>query len=421
MENKKQDQDFALEVVPKSGKKGFWSMFVVMLGFTFFSASMWTGGELGTGLNLKSFLMAVLFGNLILGIYTSLLSFISTKTGLSTHLLARYSFGEKGSYLPSFLLGITQVGWFGVGVAMFALPVARVTGLNLHMLIGVSGILMTVTAYFGIKALTILSLIAVPSIAILGSFSVFTAVDSVGGISSLAAMEPTSTIGIGAALSMCVASFISGGTLTPDFSRFAKNTKVGVSTTVIAFFLGNSLMFIFGAVGAMVTGQSDISEVMFLQNLIIPAIIILGFNIWTTNDNALYASGLGFSNITKLPKNKLVIFNGILGTILALFLYNNFVGWLSFLNSIIPPVGGIIIADYFLVNKERYAKFAGQVFESVNHLAMGAWVVGVLASRFIPGIPPINGVLGAMVTYVVVSKLMVAINTAKEVEVKVAS
>ncbi len=411
MENRKIDYDFALEAVPQEGKRGFWSMFVVMLGFTFFSASMWTGGTLGTGLNLKSFIVAVLLGNLILGVYTSLLAFISTKTGLSTHLLARYSFGEKGSYLPSFLLAITQVGWFGVGVAMFALPVARVTGINLNLLIGVSGILMTATAYFGIKALTILSLIAVPSIAVLGSFSVFNAVESAGGFSALASMEPSSSLGIGVALSMCVASFISGGTLTPDFSRFAKNTKIGVSTTWVAFFLGNSLMFIFGAVGAMVTGQSDISEVMFLQNLIIPAIIILGFNIWTTNDNALYASGLGFSNITKLPKKYLVVFNGILGTVLALFLYNNFVGWLSFLNSIIPPVGGIIIADYFLVNKEKYSKFSGQKFSPVNIFAMGAWVIGVLASRYIPGIPPINGVVAAVVTYVALAKVEVLVKS----------
>ncbi|RKJ12603.1 cytosine permease, partial [Butyricicoccus sp. 1XD8-22] len=80
--------------------------------------------------------------------------------------------------------------------------------------------------------------------------------------------------------------------------------------------------FLFGAVGAIATGQSDISEVMFLQNLIVPAIIVLGLNIWTTNDNALYASGLGFSNITKIPRSKVVIFNGIVGTVLAMWLYN---------------------------------------------------------------------------------------------------
>ena len=34
------DKDYSLEAVPESARKGFRSMFFVMLGFTFFSASM---------------------------------------------------------------------------------------------------------------------------------------------------------------------------------------------------------------------------------------------------------------------------------------------------------------------------------------------------------------------------------------------
>lgn len=404
-EVQKYDQDFSLGAVPKDQKRGFWSMFAVMMGFTFFSASMMTGGKLGTGLSMSDFILAVLAGNLILGAYTGLLGYIASGTGLSTHLLARYSFGEKGSYLASFLLGITQVGWFGVGVAMFALPVQKVTGVNEYLLILVAGLLMTSTAYFGIKALTILSMVAVPSIALLGSYSVFQAADQMGGLQGLVNFQPTEVISLATALTMCVGSFISGGTLTPDFARFAKDKKTGVWTTVIAFFIGNSLMFIFGAVGAAATGQSDISEVMFLQGLILPAIIILGLNIWTTNDNALYASGLGFSNITKLPKSKLVMFNGLVGTLAALWLYNNFVGWLTFLGSTLPPIGGIILADYFLVRKGQYPAITNMQFKEVNWVAMGSWVVGVLLATYAPGIPPINAVLGSAACYTLVSIL----------------
>lgn len=410
MTKKHHDQDYSLTAVPAEGKKGFLSMLAVMLGFTFFSASMWTGGTLGTGLSMKSFITAVLLGNLILGIYASLLAFASSKTGLSTHLLARYSFGEKGSYLVSMILGVTQVGWFGVGVAMFAIPVQRLTGINVYTLILVSGILMTSTAYFGIKTLTILSIIAVPSISLLGGTSVFKAIESIGGIQNLMAIQPTETLALGAALTLCVGSFISGGTLTPDFVRFSKSKKTAVLTTLLAFFLGNSLMFIFGAVGAAVTGQSDISEVMVLQGMIVPAIIILGFNIWTTNDNALYASGLGFSNITKLPKNKLVILNGIVGTLGAMFLYNNFVGWLTFLGSFIPAIGGIIIADFFIVNKSNYLSMDEMKFKSVNVSAIVSWITGVLSSMYIPGIAPINGVISSIVVYVAASYF----ETAKE-------
>jgi cytosine permease len=416
MSKEHQDQDFSLEAVPQESKRGFISMFVVMLGFTFFSASMMTGGTLGTSLKFKDFLIAVVLGDLILGVYTSLLAYIASSTSLSTHLLSRYSFGEKGSYLVSFILAITQIGWFGVGVAMFALPVNKVTGINLYLLIAVTGVMMTSSAYFGMKTLTILSIIAVPSIAVLGGYSAIDAANSIGGINQLMALEPKTLMGFGTAISMCVGSFISGGTLTPDFIRFSKNKKIAVSTTAIAFFIGNSLMFIFGAVGSAVTGQADISEVMFLQGLIIPAIIVLGFNIWTTNDNAIYASGLGFSNITKIPKNKLVLFNGFLGTVGALYLYNNFVGWLSFLNSIIPAIGGILIADYFFVNREKYKVFKGQKFEAVNIKAIVCWFLGVLAAKFLPGIAPINGVLAAGCLYIIAAKLFAVKSSSKASE-----
>ncbi|MGX8795014.1 cytosine permease [Fusibacter sp. JL298sf-3] len=411
--SKKGDGDYALAAVAPESKKGFFSLFPVMLGFTFFSASMWTGGTLGTGLSAQTFLLAVLGGNLILGVYTCLLAYMASDTGLSTHLLAKYAFGEKGSYLVSFILGITQVGWFGVGVAMFALPVQKVTGLPLYALIGIAGILMTATAYFGMKSLTVLSIIAVPSIAILGSFSVSSAVDSVGGLSALFALEPAEALGFTTALTLCVGSFISGGTLTPDFTRFSKSKSVGVSTTMIAFFIGNSLMFIFGAVGAAVMGEADISEVMFKQGIILPAIIVLGFNIWTTNDNALYASSLGFSNITKLPKNKVVIFNGLLGTVGAMFLYNNFVGYLTVLSSLIPAIGGILISDYFLVKKKTYAPYEKTTFAKINPVAIGAWVIGVLCAHYVPGIPPINGVVASALTYTLVMKFVA--NTSEDV------
>lgn len=418
--NKKQqhqDHDYSLEAIPQSEKKGFMSMLVVMLGFAFFSASMIAGGNIGTSLNMGEFLKAVILGNILLCIYTGLLACIAGDTGLSTHLLARYSFGEKGSYLLSGLVSITQVGWFGVGVAMFAIPVSKVTGINLWTLIIVSGLLMTATAYFGMKSLTILSMIAVPAIAILGSVSAGKAIGDVGGISGLLAIKPSGTMTMSAALAAVVGTFISGGTLTPDFTRFSKDRKTAMSTTVIAFLVGNSLMLAFGAIGAMVTGQSDISEVMFTQGLIIPAIIILGLNIWTTNDNALYGSGLGFANITKQPKSRMVIINGVVGTFLSMILYNNFMTWLNILNSFIPATGAVIIADYFIINKGKYTDFKTTKFKSVNISAIIAWVAGVIGAYTIPGITPVNSVLTTVVTYVVLTKLTVK----KEVKVEVAA
>ena len=155
-------------------------MFMIMLGFTFFSASMWVGQQLADGLDFGGFVASQLLGGCILGLYTGLLGYIGAKTGMSLDLLARKSFGEKGSCLPSALISFTQIGWFGVGVAMFAIPVAdELLGGNMTaeiILVIVAGILMTSSAYFGIKSLTIVSYVAVPLVAILGTVAMILAV-----------------------------------------------------------------------------------------------------------------------------------------------------------------------------------------------------------------------------------------------------
>lgn len=83
--------------------------------------------------------------------------------------------------------------------------------------------LMTASAYFGIKSLEIISWIAVPAVGILGCISVGLGVSSMGGIDSLFAAEPQNPITLATAITLVVGSFISGGTTTPNYTRFGKN------------------------------------------------------------------------------------------------------------------------------------------------------------------------------------------------------
>lgn len=399
--------EYEFSSVADVDRRGFPSLLVVMLGFTFFSASMWAGATLGNGLRAPAFLLAVLAGNLLLGAYTGLLAHIASKTGLSTHLLARRAFGQRGAILPSLLLGVTQVGWFGVGVAMFALPVAQIfPGLPRLALIAVSGACMSLTAYYGIKSLTILSIVAVPAIALLGSASMAKAFHDFGGVSAWFAMEPASPISLTAAIGICVGSFISGGTLTPDFTRYARTPKISVSATVIAFLLGNSLMFLFGAVASAFYQTNDISLALKAQGMIAVAVLVLGLNIWTTNDNALYAASLGFATLTRLRKRKFVLINGFLGTVFATAAYNHFVPWLNLLNLMLPSIGAILILDYFVIR--RRAPDA-EPEPGVRWAAVAAWAAGFCAAKFLPGIPPLNTVLAASAAYLLLARPPAAI------------
>ncbi len=398
------DDDYSLEAVPHSARKKFWPMFFIMLGFTFFSASMSVGAKLGNGLDLSGFLWAVLLGSTILSLYTGSLGYIGCKTGMSLDLLAQRSFGRQGSFLPSALISLTQIGWFGVGVAMFAVPAAEVLGVHPMLLVVAAGACMTCSAYFGIRGLEIVSYVSVPLIAVLGVYSMVTATAAGGGLTAIFAKSAGQlTIFGGAGLVM--GSFVSGGTATPNFTRFANSAKNAIITTVIAFFLGNTLMFAFGAVGGAFTGKDDIFYVMIAQGLLIPALIVLGANIWTTNDNALYTSGLGLSNITKIRKRPMVLAAGVIGTLTAIWLYNNFVSFLNILNATLPPVGAIIILDYFL-HRENYAADRA-VTKNINWGAILGVVAGALVGNLVNwGIVSINAMATACAIYLAFNALV---------------
>lgn len=398
------DTDYTFEVVPHSARKGLWSMFFIMLGFTFFSASMSVGAKLGNGLNLNDFILSVSFGGIFLAIYTGILAYIGSKTGLSFDLLARKSFGTKGSYLPSLMIGLTQIGWFGVGVAMFAIPAAEIMGISPMILIGIAGACMIASAYFGIKGMEIVSYISVPLIAILGIYSMVTATVAGGGLTEIFAKNAGS-LNVLTGTGLVIGSFISGGSATPNFTRFAKNNRIAIVSTVFAFLLGNTLMFAFGAVGGAFSGQNDIFYVMIAQGLTIPALVVLGANIWTTNDNALYTGALGLSNLTKVRKRPLVIAAGIIGTVAALWLYNNFIGWLSFLNATLPPVGAIIMLDFFL-NRSKY-EIDYEEKEVINFGSVAGVIAGALVGNFVTwGISGINAMVTAGICYFLYTKLI---------------
>ena len=404
--------DYALTPVPESERRGFFSISMVMLGFTFFAASMWTGGSLGTGLRLwPDLAITVLAGNLILGVYGALLGYAASATNLSTHILARYAFGVFGSKLPSFMLAVTQIGWFGVGVAMFAYPINRLTGVPVMPLIVLGGALMTATVVIGFRAIEWISRIAVPAILFLGFWSMARAFADAGGLSALLAIVPSKPLSFAQGVALGVGSFISGATLTPDFVRFSRSCACGVGATVIGFTFGNSLMFFFGALGAMATGMADTSEVLAAQGLLGGGIALLALNIWTTNDNALYASGLGLANITGGKRTQLTVAAGVAGTVLADFLYNNFTGWLVFLSVSLPPIGGILVADFFLKWRGRYPSLTDHSFRAINPAAMIAWAAAIGVSFLSPlqgvfCVAPLNAILTAALVYAAADRLI---------------
>ena len=413
------DPDWPVDHVPKSERKGLVSISAVLLGFVFFAGTMWAGAEVGAAMGFVPMLTAMTVGYAILGIYVAALCAIAAKAGLTTVLLSRYTFGRLGAKWADLLLGGTQVGWFGVTIPMIAVPMATFLGMDTPMfvsvLIVVWGVLHLATAYFGYDGMERLSYVAVPALVIVGLLSIGIAVSDSGGFGGLLAQTGGSGMAFGAAVTIVVGTFISGGTQAPNWARFASSKRVGFWAGLIAFLVGNGFLFISGAIGGSVYDVSpagDLYAVLTAQGLAFVGLIGLLFNIWTTNDNAAYAFGVAGSEAFDFDRKRpFILAGGLIGIVLALAGVDSLlIPWLSTLGQYVPPIGGVIIADFLLVwGLNRVPRMDDVSFASVRWVSVIAYVGGCLvavltagsvipgvgAPQVIPGIASLNGIVAA--------------------------
>src|SRR5699024_4488221 len=86
-----------------------------------------------------------------------------------------------------------------------------------------------------------------------------------------------------------------------------------------------------------------------------------------------------------------------------MWLYTHFVDILTVLGSALPPIGAIILADFFILNRGKYKDFSKMRFKKVNWIALLAWVLGVVSAVAFPGIPPINALIAAALSHVLIT------------------
>ena len=395
--------DYPLSEVPMHARKGLASTAMVLLGFTFFTATMFAGGKLGVAFSFIDMLGVVALGNLLLGIYAAGLGYIAFKSGLNSVLMGRFCFGEVGSKLSDLILGFTQIGWYAWGTATAAVVLGKYFELSQGSVLALMvlfGLVFCATAYVGYRGLEILSYIAVPAMGILLFLSMWVATVKVGGLDGLLALSTAITLVFG--------TFVSGATQATNWTRFSRSAKVAVLASLIGFFVGNGLMVLIGAYGAIVYQQPDVVEVLLLQGFAMAAMAMLLLNIWSTQDNTIYNFAVAGCNLLRTRRRKTVTLAGaVIGTLLALLgMYDLLVPYLILLGTVIPPIGGVIMADFFYRYRGQYPRLAEARLPAFNWPGLVAYAVGTLLAFNSPWVAPLVGIVAASLTYVVLTAVL---------------
>ena len=402
--------EFPLSEAPRSARKGLLSISMVLFSFTFFTGTMFAGGKLGMAFNFVDMLWIAAIGNTLLALYAAALALIASRSGLNTVLMGRLCFGEAGSRLSDFLLGFAELGWYAWGTATVAIVLVKMLGLaegfTLPLMV-FFGMGFSITAIIGYKGLDVLSRVSVPLMFVLLIVSMYIATQHVGGFSGLAAVIPEQTMTVSAAITMVFGTFASGATQATNWTRLSRSGRIAVTASVVSFLLGNGLMIVAGAWCAMVYQQADIVEVMMLQGLSFAAVVMLCLNLWTIQGPTIYNVAAATCHLVRSERRRtMTLLAAAVGVLLAMGgMYEMLIPFLVLLGSVIPPIGGVIMADFWFRHRGKYPALASVQLPRYNLAGLTAYAVGALLAYLSPWIAPLVGIGASAIVYIVLLKL----------------
>lgn len=379
-----------------------------------------TGLEVSQGLSPVNTIWALLLGSMIIFVIGAVMGSIGSNSRMSSYLLVRIAFGDKGASVVNIAFAISLLGWFGVNINLFTDAASRlaldVWGVSLPPL-GLAifaSICMTATTLVGFKAINILATLLVPILAII-TFIFAKSALSTQSFSDILAIERVADITTGQGISAIVGAIIIGAIILPDITRFVRHWSGAVYTAFIAFFLIQVLVMGSAALAGAVSGKTDILDIMLDLNLGLGAFVIVIGCSWVLNSLNLYSAILGTkATFPKLNSTWLAIGLGAAGVIAALMnLLDNFIPFLIFLSDIFIPVAGVIIVDAFFVRRGDYHIDTLANNRSYNLSGLLAWVIGAgfalaVSHGFIPsptGITSVEAIVLAGFVYISLSHI----------------
>jgi cytosine permease len=161
----------------------------------------------------------------------------------------------------------------------------------------------------------------------------------------------------GTAVTIVIVSFADSGTMTADFTRWAKNGQSAVYAAFTACPVANMAAQVFGAIivsadAAAATSGGDFLPLLTSHGsmLALIALIFVFVNLGSVCTHCLYNGAVGWSPITGSKMRILTIALGIIGGSAAIAgVWSLFLPWLSFLGVFVPPIGAVMIIDQFFV------------------------------------------------------------------------
>ena len=357
------------------------------MGTSVFSNSLiWFGAgisiaEILTGsyfapLGFSKGIAAILIGHAIgcaLFFFTGYIGALSKKSSMET---TRISFGKIGGSFFALLNVLQLVGWTGIMIYDGSLAANGIANSSSWIWALVIGALIVLWILIGITNIGKLNLVAMTALFVLTL--VLCKVIFFGKNAVVAIESAGESLSFGAAVELAVAMPLSWLPLISDYTKDSAKPFAATLASTLTYFVVSCWMYIIGMGAALLTGTSDIAQIMLKAGLGIPALVIIVLSTVTTTFLDAFSAGISFRAIFKNANTKLVgIIVALVGTLAAVFYpMDNITDFLYLIGSVFAPMTAILIADFFITKNESSKK-------QIDFVRIALWLLGFILYRIL--------------------------------------
>ncbi len=419
-----------LAPIPSEKRKwGTWNYAALWISMSLcIPTYMLASSLIGGGMNWWQAILTIFLGNTIVLIPMTLNGHAGAKYGIPFPVFARASFGTKGANIPAMLRAIVACGWFGIqtwigGASLYYIIRAWNPGMPeidhsslfpqaVPMIcFFIFWLLNMFIVYLGVESirkLLVFKAIFLPVAALALMFWAISAANGLGPIleqpSKLQGSSfwnyffpaLTGMVGFWATLSLNI----------PDFTRYAKSQKAQIRGQAIGL---PPSMTLFAFIGVVVTSATAIvygSTIWdpvqlagrFENKLMVTfAMLAVAISTLATNIAANIVSPANdFSNLA--PKKINFRIGGYITGVIGVLIFpwkliadptGYIFTWLIAYSSLLGPVGGIMIADYYFIRKQNL--FVNELYQHNGQYSFGngfnKYAIIALLCGILPNVP----------------------------------
>lgn len=412
--------DYSLSRVPADKRLGFWTMLLQWLAQSGSISQFTLGASVGVGMTFKGAFLAFTLGAVVLEIVIFVIGLAGMREGLATPLLTRWvGFGRNGSAIVSLVLAVSLVGWFGVQNSIFGDSVSELVGGPSWLWCVLAGLAITGLVIFGFRYMAHFAKIVTPLFFAMVAWSVAGALMDHSVSDLVHSPAPGDAMPLSAAATAIAGGFMTGAIVSPEMTRYNKKSSHVFVQSASSMILSEYIVGMTGVLLGHLVKSDAVSHIVLSTAGVFGVLVVL-MSTAKINDWNLYGSSLGVVNFfqvvfrKRLHRGVVTIALGIAGTLLsAVGMMDHFTDFLTVLGVTIPPVGGIIVAEYWVVRRmcrplaeSRASGGLPRTSPTWVPMSLVVWAAAFCVGEFYGGgIPALNSLATAFVLYSVCGRL----------------